>query len=77
MVSMSQQIVELMETNQTLQGELGAFKEERESGMEQMREEFTKRIGMSEKKLQAIIKVRVVLHDELKLYIVDTLHWDH
>ena len=56
MVSMSQQIVELMESTQAQQDELRVL---REAGQdtEEMREEFAKRIGMSEKKLQAVIKV--------------------
>ena len=57
MVLMSQQIVEQMETNQTLQGELEELKGAAQSDVQEMREEFTKRIGMSEKKLQAVLKV--------------------
>ena len=54
---MSHEIIGLMETNQTLQAELDMAKEAGESDVEKMREEFTKRIGMSEKKLQAVLKV--------------------
>lgn len=56
MMSMSQQIVELMESSQAQQDELCVLREAGQSTAE-MREEFAKRIGMSEKKLQAVIKV--------------------
>lgn len=57
MMSMSDEMVGLMESNQTLQGELEAAREMSSSNVEDMREEFTKRIGTSEKKLQAVTKV--------------------
>ena len=60
-VSMSHEMAALMETNQTLQGELGMAKEAGHSSVEELREEFTKRIGMSEKKLQAITRVCCLL----------------
>ncbi len=58
MVLMSRQIVEQMEANQMLLNELEERKGTAQSeDVQEMREEFTKRIGTSEKKLQAIIKV--------------------
>lgn len=62
MVSMSQELIDLMETNQLQKGELDTLKVG-QSGLEDMREEFAKRIAMSEKKLQAIIKVCAVKRD--------------
>ena len=55
-MSMSQQIVELMENTQAQQDELCVL---REAGQDvaEMREEFAKRLGMSEKKFHAVIKV--------------------
>ena len=57
MMSVSEEMVALMESNQTLQGELEAARELCSSTSEEMREEFTKRIGTSEKKLQAVTRV--------------------
>lgn len=57
MVLMSQQIVEHMEANQTLQSELEVLQAAAQTDVQEMREEFTKRIGTSEKKLQGVIKV--------------------
>lgn len=56
MVTMSQELIDLVETNQTQKGELDVLRVG-QSGLEGMREEFTKRIAMSDKKLQAIVKV--------------------
>ena len=58
MVLMSQQLVEQMEANQTLQSELEELKGAMQTDVQEMREEFAKRLGMSEKKLQAVIKVK-------------------
>ena len=69
-MSMSEEMVALMEGNQTLQGELAAAREMSSSSMEEMRDEFTKRISTSQKKLQAVTKVwrcsirNVSLHSE-------------
>jgi predicted transcriptional regulator len=57
MMQMSQQIVEQMEANQTLQSELVELRGVSQSDVQELRGEFTKRIGMSEKKLQGVIKV--------------------
>ena len=58
MMLMSQQLVEQMEANQTLQSELVELRGASQKDVQELREEFTKRIGMSEKKLQSVIKVR-------------------
>lgn len=62
MVEMSRQLGDQMETNQTLLSELDMLKgaPQQSEGVDQMREEFTMRIGMSEKKLQAMTKVCVM-----------------
>ncbi len=67
-VSMSHEIIGLMEANRALQGELGSTKEAGRHSVEDMREEFTKRIGMSEKKLQAVIKVSLSPSVDLNFY---------
>lgn len=75
MMSMSQQIVELMETNQAQQDELHVLREVGQDAT-QMRDEFAKRIGMSEKKLQAIIKVRMDVSNAqflLEYHLLDIL----
>ena len=56
MLEMSRQLADQMETNQTLLSKLDTMKGT--TDMDEMREEFTKRIGMSEKKLQAMSKVQ-------------------
>ena len=57
MIEMSRQIVSLTEENLTLQRELAEVKESGETDVEDMRSEFARRIGASDKKLQAITKV--------------------
>ena len=59
MVDMSRQIVSLTEENQKLQEELAVVRETGQSDVEDMRAEFTRRIGASDKKLQAVTKVRL------------------
>lgn len=58
MVEMSRQIVSLTEENLTLQRELAEAKEAGQTDVEDIRSEFARRIGASDKKLQAIIKVK-------------------
>ena len=60
MVSMSQELIDLMETSQTQKEELEVLRTG-QSGFEEMREEFAKRIATSEKKLQAVIKVCIII----------------
>jgi len=59
MVSMSEELVGLMERNQSLQEELQGAREMGDSSMEELRTEFTKRISTAEKKLQTVARVRV------------------
>lgn len=61
-MSTSEEMVRLMESNQALQGELDAAREMSSGSMEEMREEFTKRIGTSQKKLQVVTKVWSCAH---------------
>ena len=46
-----------MEANQTLQSELMELRGVAQSDVQELREEFTKRVGTSEKKLQGVTKV--------------------
>ena len=59
MVSTSEELVGLMEKNQSLQEELQAAREMGDSSMEELRSEFTKRISTAEKKLQTVTRVSV------------------
>ena len=59
MVAMSRETISLTEANQTLQEELAEAKRTGQTGVEDLRSEFTRRLATSEKKLQAVVKVRV------------------
>ena len=59
MVAMSREAISLTEANQTLQEELAEAKRMGQTGVEDLRSEFTRRLATAEKKLQAVVKVRV------------------
>ena len=57
MVAMSREAISLTEANQTLQEELAEAKRMGQTGVEDLRSEFTRRLATE--KLQAVVKVRV------------------
>lgn len=62
MIEMSRESISLAETNQTLQEELAEAKRTGQTDVEDLRSEFTRRLATAEKKLQAVVKVRIVEH---------------
>lgn len=58
MVEMSRETISLMEANQTLQEELAEAKRMGQTDVEDLRSEFTRRLATTEKKFQAVAKVR-------------------
>ncbi len=59
MMDMSRQLVALTEENQTLQSQLAEAREAGLTDIDELRAEFTQRIGTSDKKLQAVSKVGI------------------
>ncbi len=57
MMDMSRQLVAFTEENHTLQSQLTEAKEVGLTDIDELRAEFTQRIGASDKKLQAVSKV--------------------
>ncbi len=55
----SQQMASLTDENNTLQSQLAEAREAGLTDLEEMRSEFTRRIGTADKKLQAVSKVCV------------------
>ncbi|CAI8053206.1 TATA element modulatory factor [Geodia barretti] len=70
MVEMSREVIQLSETNQELQSRLSAAEQDlhtSQGGVEELRSEFTKRIGTTEKKLHTIVKERDSLKKQLQV----------
>jgi hypothetical protein len=77
MVEMSREMIELTEANQTLQSQLSAAEQDlrtSQGGVDDLRSEFAKRIGTTEKKLQTVIKERDSLKKQLQVLTTDHSH---
>ena len=59
MIEMSRETISLTETNQSLHEELTEAKRMGQTDIEDLRSEFTRRLATTEKKLQAVVKVKV------------------
>ena len=70
MVAMSREAISLTEANQTLQEELAEAKRMGQTGVEDLRSEFTRRLATE--KLQAVVKVRV--HNEECVHVQASTH---